>query len=74
MNLTCQQYCLEVIDLSEKLIKLAHKSHLECDEDRCMVLSGIVLDSASRVRTEAEKRLKNLKGEFDRNVSRGNTG
>ena len=36
----------------------------DCDDDRCLVLFGIILDSASKIRLEAEKRLKILEAEM----------
>jgi hypothetical protein len=59
----CRKYCLEAIQLSETLIRLAHDGNSACNDDRCLVLFGIILDSASRIRLESEKRLKTLKAE-----------
>ena len=59
----CQKYCLEAIELSEKLIKLSQDTHYDCGDDYCLVLSGIILDSASKIHFEAEKRLKKLKAQ-----------
>ncbi len=67
MTSACREYCLEAIQLSEKLIQLAHKANVGCDEDRCLVLFGIILDSASKIRLEAEKRLQTLKAETAKN-------
>ena len=63
MTSPCRQYCLEAIQLSEKFLELAHDGHADCDDDRCMVLFGIILDSASKIRLEAEIRLKMLAAE-----------
>ena len=63
MTSACREYCVEAIQLSEKLIQLAHKANAGCDEDRCLVLFGIILDSASKIRLESEKRLKSLEVE-----------
>jgi len=63
MTSACRQYCLEAIQHSEKLIQLAHDGNAACDDDRCLVLFGIILDSASRIKTEAKKRLKTLKAQ-----------
>ena len=59
----CREYCLKAIQLSETLIQLAHDANAGCDEDRCLVLFGIILDSASKIRLEAQKRLKTLEAE-----------
>ena len=61
MTSSCRKYCLEAIQLSDKLIKLSYDGNAGCDDDRCLVLFGIILDSAYKVRQEAEKRLKTLK-------------
>ena len=63
MRSACRKYCLETIQLAEKILQLTHDGHAECDDDRCMVLFGIILDSASKIRLEAEKRLKILEAE-----------
>jgi invasion protein IalB len=63
MIFVCRKYCLEAIGLSEKLIKLSQDAHSDCDDDRCLVLFGIILDSASKIRLEAEIRLKMLETE-----------
>ena len=60
MTSACRKYCLEAIQLSETLIQLASDGNAGCDDDRCLVLFGIILDSASRIRLEAYKRLKKL--------------
>ena len=61
MTSACRKYCLEAIQLSEKLLQLSKDAHSDCDDDQCLVLFGIILDSASKIRREAEKRLKILK-------------
>jgi len=63
MTPVCRKYFLEAIQLSEKFIKLANDGQSDCDDDRSMVLFGIILDSASKIRLAAEKRLKNLEAE-----------
>ena len=61
MTTACQKYCLEVIELSEKLIKLSQSGQIVCDDTKCLVFFGIALDSASKIRVEAKKRLGELK-------------
>jgi hypothetical protein len=61
MTSSCRKYCLEVIQLSDKLIQLSNDGNAECNDYRCLVLFGIVLDSAYKLRQEAEKRLQTLK-------------
>jgi len=63
MTPVCRKYFLEAIQLSEKFIQLANDAQSDCDDDRCLVLFGIILDSASKIRLEAEIRLKILEAE-----------
>ena len=63
MTPVCRNYLIEAIQLSEKFIALANDAQSDCDDDRCQVLFGIILDSASKIRLEAETRLKNLEAE-----------
>ena len=59
---------LEAIQLSETFLQLANDAQSDCDDDRCLVLFGIILDSASKIRLEAEKRLKKLEAETAKHV------
>ena len=68
MTPVCRKYFLEAIQLSEKLIQLGNDAQCDCDDDRCLVLFGIILDSASKIRSEAEKRLKKLGAETAEHV------
>ena len=70
MTSACRKYALEAIQHSEKLIKLANEAHSECDDDRCLVFFGIILDSASKIRQEAENRLKTLEAETAKHGSK----
>ena len=63
MTSACRKYCLEAIQLSEKFLQLANDGHADCDDNRCLVLFGIILDSATKIHLEAEKRLKKLEEE-----------
>jgi hypothetical protein len=69
MTPACRKYFLEAIQLSDKLIKLANDAQSDCDDDRCLVLFGIILDSASKIRLEAEIRLKMLAAETEKHGS-----
>jgi hypothetical protein len=68
MTSSCRKYCIETIQLSEKLLQLTHDGHADCDDDRCLLLFGIILDSASKIHLAAEKRLKNLKADTVKHV------
>lgn len=63
MTSHCRENCREAIDLSSKLIDLTAQDHADCDHEACMVLCGIILDSASVIRRAAENRLKLLNDE-----------
>jgi hypothetical protein len=60
MPSVCRKYCLDAIHLSEQLIQLAHNGNVSCNHDPCLVLFGIILDAGSRIRRDAEKRLKEI--------------
>jgi len=64
MTPVCRKYFLEAIQLSEKLIQLGNDAQCDCNDDRCLVLFGIILDSASKIRLEANIRLKILESEM----------
>ena len=57
----CHKRCLETVQLSDKLIDVAKNAYEDCDDDDCLVLFGIVLDSVSRLRQETQKRLEEMK-------------
>ena len=61
MTSACRKYCLEAVELSEKLIKLSQSGQIVCDDTNSLVFFGIVLDSASKIQLEAKKRLDELK-------------
>ena len=79
MTSACRKYCLEAIQLSETLLQLADDGNADCDDDRCLVMFGVILDSASKIRLAAEKRLKILeekngkKKEYLKGVERSDT-
>jgi hypothetical protein len=60
MASACRKYCLDAIQLSETLIRLADEGNAGCDHDACLVFFGIILDTGSRIRREAEKRLNEI--------------
>ena len=60
INSACLKYCLEEIELSEKPIYLSQDAQHDCDENKSLVLFGMIMDSASKIRLEAKKRLNEL--------------
>ena len=63
MEPACRKYLLDTMKLSDQLIKLTNEAQSECNDDRCMVLFGIILDSAFKIRLEAEIRLEIMETE-----------
>ena len=63
MTLACRKYLLETIKLSQHMIQLTNDAQSDCDDDRCMVLFGIILDSALKIQLEAEIGLEILEKE-----------
>ena len=53
----CRKHCLETVELTEKLIDIAKNAYSDCDDDHCLVLFGTVLDTASKMRRETQKRI-----------------
>ena len=60
MSSECRKYCLEAIELSEKLTYFSQNTHYDCDDDNCLLLSDIILDSVYKIRLGAEKRRNKL--------------
>ena len=56
----CRRHCLETVQLSEKLINIAKNAYSDCDDDQCLVLFGIVLDSVSKVHLATVKRIEEM--------------
>lgn len=68
MTSACREYCIEAIQLSERLLQLTHDGHADCDDDRCLLLFGIILDSASKIRAAAEKRIESLEADTTKQI------
>jgi hypothetical protein len=50
--------------LSKELVRLAQDAYAAgCDQDASLVFFGIVFDTGSKIRLEAEKRLKEIEVE-----------
>ena len=61
MSTQCRKYCLEAIRLSEELVRLAQDAYASsCDQDANLVFFGIIFDTGSTIRLEAEKRLREI--------------
>jgi hypothetical protein len=51
---------LETVQLSQQLIDIAKNAYSDCDDDKCLVLFGIVLDSVTKVHLETTKRIDEM--------------
>ena len=51
----CDKNIQSTIKLSEQMIELATKGYSECHDTGCLVLYGVVLDSAYKMKKIAEK-------------------
>lgn len=45
----------EAMKLAEEMLKIAQKGFLNCDEDSCMLLYGIIRDCGYKIRRTAEQ-------------------
>ena len=60
MSNECKKYFEKANELSDQLIKLVADGSEKCDDDKCAVLYGIILDSGYKLRMEIQKRLEEL--------------
>ncbi len=60
MSNECKKNFEKANELSDQLIKLATDGYEKCDDDKCAVLYGIILDSGYKLRMEIQKRLEEL--------------
>jgi hypothetical protein len=44
-----------ILDLADRMIVVSEKGFLSCDDDGCLLLNGMVRDSAYRIRDAAER-------------------
>ena len=51
----CDKNIQSTIKLSEQMIELATKGYSDCRDTGCLVLYGVVLDSAYKMKKIAEK-------------------
>lgn len=51
----CNQHILDALEMARRLIILADEGEGSADDDGCVLLYGIVRDSAYRIRHEAER-------------------
>ena len=56
----------DALALSNQLIDLTLEGEAEVEDDACLVLFGIIFDSASKIRGESEKFLRKLDNQAQR--------
>jgi hypothetical protein len=60
MPKTCDSLITRSIDFCDQLIRLAELGMSTCDEEACMIFFGIMLDSAYKLKSAGEMRLRDL--------------
>ncbi|MBN1867756.1 hypothetical protein JW916_10730 [Candidatus Sumerlaeota bacterium] len=55
MQQPCNRHLKETIAIADRLIELAEEGEVECRDNGCAVVYGVVRDCAYRIRTEAER-------------------
>ena len=56
----CKENFRRAVDLSERLKALAQKGQMECENDRCLNVYGIIFDSVLEIQMEVQKRIKEI--------------
>ncbi len=51
--MNCEQHIARALELSDQLIELANADRNGCEHDGCLLLDGIVRDSALKIRQVA---------------------
>jgi hypothetical protein len=55
MTNNCLKQIEKAIELAEKMIQLADDVEVRCDDDHCLVVYGVIRDSAYKIRRAAEQ-------------------
>jgi len=55
---SCEQYVAEIFKLTEQMTVLADEGGAVCDEDKCLLLYGVIRDCAYKIRAQANKALE----------------
>ena len=61
----CKKYVEEAMDLSKKLIVLAKDAESHCEHDECLLLYGLIRDSAYKLLDQARDSDKKARKEKD---------
>ena len=54
-NSTQKKFIMDATKLAEKMLKLAEKGILTCEEDSCLQLYGVIRDCGYKIRRTAEE-------------------
>ena len=54
-NTTQKKFIIDATKLAEKMLKMAEKGILTCEEDSCLQLYGVIRDSGYKIRRTAEQ-------------------
>jgi hypothetical protein len=54
-NCTNKKFITEAMNLSEKLLKMAEKGILTCEDDSCLTLYGVIRDCGYKIRRTVEQ-------------------
>ena len=55
LNCTNKKFITEAMDLAEKLLRMAEKGILTCEEDSCLILYGVIRDCGYKIRRTVEQ-------------------
>jgi hypothetical protein len=61
MKLNCNKNLLDVLKLTEEMDALAQKGFTHSKDDNCIILYGIIRDSAYKIKTSVEKEINQHK-------------
>ena len=54
-NSTQKKFIIDATNLAEKMLKMAEKGILTCEEDSCLQLYGVIRDCGYKIRRTAEQ-------------------
>jgi hypothetical protein len=54
-NTTQKKFIIDATKLAEKMLKMAEKGILTCEEDSCLQLYGVIRDCGYKIRRTAEQ-------------------
>lgn len=64
MNSMCLKCIRDAMTLADEMLEMVHDSEIYCDDDPCLLVYGIIRDSAYKIRQTAEKQSKILMEEI----------